>query len=373
MNKRDYYEVLGVSRESGEVEIKKAYRKMALKYHPDRNPGDKDAEEMFKEAAEAYDVLTDAEKRQLYDRFGHEGLAGSGFRGFNGFEDIFSNFGDIFEGIFGFGGGGGGNRARQGKSLRYDLEFSLEDAFLGKEAEISFHRLEGCSTCHGSGAKPGTQPETCGTCQGRGQVIRSQGFFQVSSTCPACHGQGEIISQPCSECGGGGKTRVEKELQVKIPAGVDTGSQLRLRGEGESGENGGPPGDLFVVIHVKEHDFFAREDENLICQIPISFVQATLGDTMSIPLLGEEKSHEFTIPKGTQPGEIIKVPGKGMTSLRGFRKRGDLYIKIVVKIPEKLNEQQTELLQEFARTEGLTLSGKKKKGKGKGFWKKKAL
>ena len=369
MNKRDYYEVLGVSRESGEVEFKAAYRKMALKYHPDRNPGDKEAEEKFKEAAEAYDVLTDAEKRQLYDRFGHEGLAGSGFRGFNGFEDIFSNFGDIFEGIFGFGGGGGRTRARQGKSLRYDLELSLKEAFHGKEAEISFPRLEGCSTCHGSGAKPGTQPQTCGTCQGRGQVIRSQGFFQVSSTCPACHGQGEIISQPCPECGGGGKTRVEKEIQVKIPAGVDTGSQLRLRGEGESGENGGPPGDLFVVIHVKEHNFFAREDDDLICQIPISFVQATLGDTMAIPLLGEEDTHELTIPKGTQPDEIIKVPGKGMVSLRGFRKRGDLYIKIVVKIPEKLNQRQTELLQEFAQTEGLALS--KKKGKGKGFWKKK--
>jgi len=369
MNKRDYYEVLGVSRESGEVEFKAAYRKMALKYHPDRNPGNKEAEEKFKEAAEAYDVLTDVEKRQLYDRFGHEGLAGSGFRGFNGFEDIFSNFGDIFEGIFGFSGGGGGTRARQGKSLRYDLELSLEEAFYGKEADISFPRLEGCPTCHGSGAKPGTRPETCGTCQGRGQVIRSQGFFQVSSTCPACHGQGEIISQPCPECGGGGKIRVEKEIQVKIPAGVDTGSQLRLRGEGESGENGGPPGDLFVVIHVKEHNFFAREDENLICRIPISFVQATLGDTIAIPLLGEEDAHEFTIPKGTQPGEIIKVSGKGMVSLRGFRKRGDLYIKIVVKIPEKLNQRQTELLQEFARTEGLTLS--KKKGKGKGFWKKK--
>jgi len=371
MNKRDYYEVLGITRESGEVEIKAAYRKMALKYHPDRNPGDKEAEEMFKEAAEAYDVLRDAEKRQLYDRFGHEGLANQGFRGFNGFDDIFSNFGDIFEGIFGFGGGGGRSRARQGKSLRYDLELSLEEAFHGKEAEISFQRLEGCPTCNGSGAKPGTQPETCGTCQGRGQVIRSQGFFQVSSTCPACHGQGEIISQPCPECGGGGKIRVEKEIQVKIPAGVDTGSQLRLRGEGESGENGGPPGDLFVVIHVKEHDFFARKDDDLICQIPISFVQATLGDTISIPLLGEEKEHEFTIPKGTQPDEIIKVPGKGMISLRGFRKRGDLYVKIVVKIPEKLNPRQTELLKEFAQTEGLKLSEKKKKGKSKGFWKKK--
>ncbi len=368
MNKRDYYEVLGVSRECGEVEIKAAYRKLALKYHPDRNPGDKEAEDSFKEAAEAYEVLRDTEKRQLYDRFGHEGLAGSGFRGFNGFEDIFSNFGDIFEGIFGFGGTGGRTRARQGKSLRYDLELSLEEAFHGKETEISFHRLERCDTCDGSGAKPGTQPETCGTCQGRGQVVRSQGFFQVSSTCPTCRGQGEIITQPCSDCGGGGRMRVEREIQVKIPAGVDTGSQLRLRGEGEPGENGGPPGDLFVVIHVGEHGFFTREEDDLICQIPVSFVQATLGDTLSIPLLGEEDAHEFIVPKGTQPGEIIKISGKGMTSLRGFRKRGDLYAKIIVKIPEKLNERQTELLKEFAQEEGLKLSGKKKKGKS--FWKK---
>ena len=367
MSKRDYYEVLGVSKTAESVEIKSAYRKLALKYHPDRNPGDKEAEDMFKEAAEAYDVLADAEKRQIYDRFGHEGLAGSGFQGFSGFEDIFSNFGDIFEGIFGFGGGGR-TRARQGKSLRYDLELTLEEAFHGKEIEIVFQRLENCSECAGSGAKPGTEPQTCPTCNGRGQVIRSQGFFQVSSTCPSCHGQGEIISDPCPECGGGGKIRAEKKLQVKIPAGVDTGSQLRLRGEGEPGENGGPRGDLFVVVHVREHDFFSSEDDNLVCEIPISFVQATLGDRLNIPILGEEEPYEFAISGGTQPGEIIRVPGKGMTSLRGFRKRGDLYIKIVVKIPRKLSQKQKELLEEFARTEGLSPTRKKKKGKG--FWKK---
>jgi molecular chaperone DnaJ len=369
-HKRDYYEVLSVSRNCGDEEIKRSYRKLALKHHPDRNPGDKEAEEKFKEAAEAYEVLRDPQKRQIYDRFGHEGLEGTGFRGFSGFDDIFSSFGDIFEGFFGFGSRGERTRARQGRSLRYDMELTLEEAFTGKEEEITFHRLESCSTCHGSGAAPGSQPRTCSTCRGRGQVIQSQGFFQVSTTCPTCHGQGQMISDPCPDCRGGGKVRAEKSLHVKIPAGVDTGSQLRLRGEGEAGEYGGPPGDLFVVIHVKDHAFFTREDENLICQVPVSFVQAALGDILTIPVLGEEEGHELVIPQGAQPGEVIRVAGKGMASLRGYRKRGDLYVKIIVKIPEKTTERQRELLMAFAETEDLSLSNKKKKPKG--FWKKKA-
>jgi len=368
--KRDYYEILSLSRDCGEEEIKRSYRKLALKYHPDRNPGDKEAEENFKEAAEAYAVLRDSEKRQTYDRFGHEGLEGTGFSGFSGFEDIFSSFGDIFEGFFGFGTRGGRTGAIQGKSLRYDLELTLEEAFHGKEDEITFHRLEACVTCSGSGAAPGSAPRTCGTCQGRGQVIRSQGFFQVSTTCPACQGQGEIITDPCPDCRGGGKTRVEKSISVKIPPGVDTGSQLRLRGEGESGEYGGPPGDLFVVIHVREHTFFSREEENLACQIPISFVQAALGDTLTIPMLGEKEGHELVIPHGTQSGEVIKIPGKGMASLRGYRKRGDLYVKVIVKIPKKMSQDQRELLEAFAETEGPAFTNKKKKPKG--FWKKMA-
>jgi len=364
MYKRDYYEVLSVSRDSDGEEIKRSYRKLAMEYHPDRNPDDTDAEEKFKEAAEAYEVLRDSQKREIYDRFGHEGLEGRGFRGFNGFEDIFSSFGDIFEDFLGFGGGRGRRtRARQGKSLRFDLELTLEEAFIGKEQELTFQKLEACQTCNGSGASPGSEPQTCHTCQGRGQAVRSQGFFQISTTCPACHGQGEIINEPCRDCRGGGKLRVERSINVKIPPGVDTGSQLRLRGEGEAGEHAGPPGDLFVVIHVKGHEFFAREEDNLICQIPVSFVQAALGDTIGIPVLGEEGSHELEIRQGTQPGEIVRVSGKGMSSLRGHHRRGDLYVKIIVKVPEKLNQRQRELLEAFAETEELIPSGKRKKVK----------
>ncbi len=367
MIKRDYYEILSISRDCQEEGIKSAYRKQALKYHPDRNQGDKEAEEKFKEAAEAYEVLRDSEKRKIYDRFGHEGLTGSGFKGFSGSDDIFSNFSDIFEGVFGFGGGGGRSRSRQGNSLRYDVELTLEKAFEGVEEEITFHRLDPCKTCEGSGAKPGTVPQTCSTCQGRGQVIRSQGFFQISSPCPACHGQGEIITDPCPDCRGGGKTRIEKTINVKIPPGVENGSQMRIRGEGEAGEHGGPSGDLFVVIHLKEHDFFRRDGENLACQIPVSFVQAALGANVPIPVLGDEKEYDFEIPAGTQPGQVIRVQGMGMPGLRGMRRRGDLYVEIIVKIPEKLNQRQTEILREFADTENLPTASKKK---GKGFWKK---
>lgn len=369
MYKRDYYEVLGLSRDAGNEEIKRAYRKLALKYHPDRNPGDKEAEERFKEASEAYEVLRDPERRQIYDRFGHEGLEGRGFTGFSGFEDIFASFGDIFEDFFSFGTRRGRRtRARQGNSLRYDLELTLEEAFSGKEEEIVFHKLESCLACNGSGISPGSEPQVCATCQGRGQVVRSQGFFQISTTCPACHGQGQIITDPCRDCNGGGKVRVEKKINVKIPPGVDTGSQLRLSGEGAAGEYGGPPGDLFVVIRVKGHEFFTREGDDLICEVPISFVQAALGDTLTIPVLGDEAGHNLKIPYGVQPGEILKVPEKGMPSLKGRHRKGDLFVRIIVKIPEKLNQRQTELLEAFAETEGLMLSGKRDKDKT--FWKK---
>lgn len=369
MQKRDYYEILGVPRDAGDEQIKKAYRKLALRYHPDRNPGDKEAEERFKEAAEAYEVLRDREKRELYDRFGHAGLEGTGFRGFSGFDDIFSSFGDIFEDFFGFGRRADRRpRARQGPSLRYDLELSLEQAFYGTEEEIVFHRLENCEACNGTGMTPGTQPAICPTCQGRGQVIRSQGFFQISTTCPTCHGQGQIITDPCRKCSGRGKVQIERRVAVKIPAGVDSGSQLRLQGEGEPGENGGPAGDLFVVVHVKDHEFFSRDGDDLICQVPISFVQAALGDSFPIPVLGDGGEHEITIPRGTQPGDVIRIKGQGMPSFRYGRNRGDLFVKILVKIPKKLTPQQQEILEAFAETEGLAISEKKRKGRN--FWQK---
>jgi molecular chaperone DnaJ len=364
MHKRDYYEILGVNRDAGDDEIKRAYRKLALQYHPDRNPGDQEAEERFKEAAEAYEVLRDGEKRQIYDQFGHEGLEGRGFRGFRGFEDIFSSFGDIFEDFFGFGTGRGRrSRASHGRNLRYDLELNLEEAFHGKEQEITFDRLENCRTCDGSGMSPGTEPQICPTCQGRGQIVRSQGFFQVSTTCSACHGHGQVIVDPCKDCRGGGKIRVERTINVKIPPGVDTGSQLRLRSEGEAGELGGQPGDLFVVIYVRDHDFLVREGDDLICQIPISFVQATLGDTVSIPDLGGGEDIELKIPKGTQPDDVLRVREKGMPSLRRNHKRGDLYAKMQVIIPKKLTRQQEKLLVAFAESEGLDPSenGRKRK------------
>lgn len=366
MQKRDYYEVLGIARDAGEAEIKKAYRKLAMKYHPDKNPGDQEAEDRFKEAAEAYEVLHDREKRQIYDRYGHEGLQGTGFQGFSGFEDIFSSFGDIFEDFFGFGGGRrrGRSRARSGNSLRYDLEISLEEAFSGKEEEIVFKKEEVCEECAGSGAKPGTEPQVCPTCQGRGQVVRSQGFFQISTTCPSCRGEGRIVTDPCDACRGLGRVNAEKRITLKIPPGVDHGSQLRLRGEGEPGEHGGPPGDLFVVVHVRKHEFFTREGEHLFCEIPVSIAQAVLGDTVMIPVLDESGEEELEIPRGTQPGEMLTLHGHGMPGLRG-RHRGDLFVKVNVKIPKRINQRQKEILQEFA-----ALEGEKVTQKAKNFWKK---
>jgi molecular chaperone DnaJ len=368
MDKRDYYEVLGVRRDAGDEDIKRAYRKLALQYHPDRNPGDKSAEERFKEAAEAYEVLRDREKRQIYDHYGHAGLEGRGFRGFAGFDDIFSTFGDIFEDFFGFSTGRRSRpRTRQGGSLRYDTELTLEEAFLGKEEEISFDRWATCEICGGSGLTPGSQPQVCTTCHGRGQVVRSQGFFQISTTCPACHGDGRIVTNPCETCRGAGKSKVRRKISVKIPPGVDTGSQLRIRGEGEPGEHGGPPGDLYVVIHVKDHTFFERQGEHLICEVPISFVQAALGDTITIPGLGEETALEIQIPEGAQPNDMLKVAGKGMPSLSGHDSRGDMFVKLAVKIPKKLSKRQKELLQAFAANEGHATSRKKK---GANFWAK---
>lgn len=352
MNNRDYYEILDVGRDASDEEIKKAYRKFAMKYHPDKNPGDKEAEEKFKEASEAYEVLRDREKRQIYDQYGHEGLKSTGFNGFHGFNDIFSSFSDIFEDFFGFSGGGrsGRPRARKGKDLRYDLEITLEEAFSGKEETISFPKWVKCDICEGSGVSPGSDLTRCSTCHGNGNIVTSQGFFRIKTTCPTCNGLGSIITKPCHECNGGGKIRTKKDINLKIPPGVDNGSQLRLRGEGEAGEYGGPPGDLFIVLHVKEHDLFSRDGDNLFAEIPISFVQAALGDKISIPIIGQEELKEIKIPQGSQPGEVITLSGLGMPSLNR-KQRGELYIKLNVRIPKKLSNRQREILEEFAKSE----------------------
>lgn len=348
MTKRCYYEILSVSRNATEEEIKKSYRRLAMQYHPDRNPGNREAEERFKEAAEAYEVLSDPQKREIYNQYGHEGLSSSGFQGFSGFEDIFSSFGDIFGDIFGFSNGRGRGRtsARAGADLRYDLQISFMEAAFGLNKDIEIEKLARCHECGGSGSAPGTSPEVCPRCRGRGQVTQSSGFFSISSICPNCRGQGQIITQPCRNCRGGGREKIKKTAQIKIPAGVETGSRLRLRGEGEQGEYGGPNGDLYIFIHVQEHEFFQRSDDDIICRVPISFVQAALGDSIEVPTLtGTEK---LKIPRGTQGGKIFRLKGKGIAHLRGFG-RGDQIIETVVTIPTNLNRRQEEILKEFDR------------------------
>ena len=357
MEKQDYYDILGVRRDASDDELKKNYRKLAMKYHPDRNPGDKAAEEKFKETAEAYEVLRDPQKRRLYDQYGHEGLRGTGFRGFSGFEDIFSTFGDIFEDFFGFGTTRRRSAARRGADLRYDLTLSFEEAAFGKETEIEIVKPVQCDTCEGSGSKPGTYPVKCPGCEGRGQVTRSQGFFTISTTCHHCNGEGKIITDPCKECGGTGKVKKKKKVSVKIPGGVESGSRLRLRGEGEEGVKGGISGDLYVVLHVEDHPFFEREGKDIICQIPISFTQAALGAEIDIPTLNGTK--KIQVPKGTQSGHIFRLKGEGAYSLRGGP-RGSQIVQVIVKTPTKLSKKQEELLRELAKLGGEELPPKRR-------------
>jgi molecular chaperone DnaJ len=360
MEDRDYYNILGVSRGASEEEIKKSYRKVAMQYHPDRNPGNKEAEEKFKMASEAYEVLRDPEKREIYDRYGIEGLKGTGFTGFRGFDDIFSAFGDIFEDFFGFGTTHRQRtRARQGADLRYDLKISFHEAAFGKETEIQIPKNVPCEACHGSGSKPGTHPTQCPHCKGTGQMTRSQGFFTISTTCSQCHGDGIYIPHPCKECRGFGKVRKNHKIQIKIPPGVDTGSKLRIREEGEAGERGGPPGDLFVFIYVEPHDFFSREGDDIICQIPISFPQAALGAEIEIPTLNGKK--KILIPNGTETGEVFKIKGEGFPKLRGYG-RGDQLVQVIVKTPKNLTKRQEEILREFEES-----GNRKEKAEG---WKK---
>jgi len=361
MEDKDYYKILGVQRGASEDEIKKSYRKIAMQYHPDRNPGNKEAEENFKIASEAYEVLRDPEKRQIYDRYGIEGLRGTGFTGFRGFEDIFSAFGDIFEDFFGFGTTyRRKTKARPGADLRYDLKISFYEAAFGKETEIEIPKTVSCQTCGGTGAKLGTHPTNCPNCKGTGQVTRSQGFFTISTTCSQCRGEGRIIPNPCKECRGLGKVKSTKKIQVKIPPGVDTGAKLRIRGEGEEGERGGPPGDLFVFLYVEPHDFFSRDGDDIICRIPISFTQAALGAELNVPTLNGEK--RLTIPKGTEAGEIFRLRGEGFPRLRGYG-RGDQVVQVIVKTPKNLTKRQEEILREF---EEISLK-REKEGEG---WKK---
>lgn len=357
MIKRDYYEVLGVPRSATSDEIKKAYRRMALQYHPDKNPGNKEAEESFKAAAEAYSVLIDPEKKSIYDQFGHDGLSGHGFSGFSGFNStIFEDFEDILGNFFSFSFGdifgtrsrGRTQRAR-GRDLALEMNLSLEEAAVGVEREIKLNRIEYCPDCKGSRMAPGSQKNTCPQCQGRGQVRYQQGFFSLARTCSACRGEGEIIASPCPECRGTGHIRIKKSLQVKIPAGIDDGMKLRLEAEGDVGDLGAPRGDLFVLIKLKKHKFFEREGSDLMCQVSLSFSRAALGSEIEIPTLDGKEILE--IPPGTQPGKVLKIKGKGIKDVHRQRK-GDLYIKINVKTPENLTKKQKEMLREFAKSRG---------------------
>ncbi len=351
MAKRDFYEILGVAKGASEEDIKKSYRKLAMKYHPDRNPDNKEAEEKFKEVKEAYEMLTNPEKREAYDRYGHAGvdpnMGGGGFGGgAGGFGDA---FGDIFGDIFGGGRGGrnaGGPQVYRGADLRYNLEITLEQAANGFDTTIRVPSWDKCDTCHGSGAKPGTQPVTCTTCAGHGQVRMQQGFFSIQQTCPKCHGSGKMIPEPCPSCSGAGRIKRNKTLEVKIPAGIDNGMRIRSTGNGEPGTNGGPSGDLYVEIHIKPHPVFQREGDDLHCEMPISFTKAAIGGEIEVPTLTGKVS--FTVPEGTQTGKTFRLKGKGIKGVRsGYA--GDLFCHMIVETPVKLTEKQKDLLREFDR------------------------
>ena len=354
MAKEDYYKILGVERNASEAEIKKAYRRLAMKHHPDRNPDDKTCEAKFKEAKEAYEVLSDAQKRAAYDQFGHAGVdpsaAAAGAGGF--YSAGGANFADIFGDVFGdiFGGGrtrGGGRQVFRGADLRYSLELSLEDAVRGSDVRIRVPAMESCETCKGSGAKPGTSATTCRTCGGHGQVRMQQGFFSIQQTCPNCHGSGKTISDPCPTCHGAGRVQHTKTLSVKVPAGVDEGDQIRLAGEGEAGEHGGPPGDLYVQIRLKAHPLFKREQDDLYCEMPVSFATAVLGGELDVPTLDGRAS--IKVPPGTQSEKLFRLRGKGVRNVRSGQV-GDLYCRVSVETPVNLTPKQKELLEEFERS-----------------------
>jgi molecular chaperone DnaJ len=350
MAKRDYYEVLGVARGASEADLKSAFRKLAMKFHPDRNPGDKDCEHHFKEANEAYDVLKDAQKRAAYDRFGHaafeHGMGGGG-AGFGA--DFASSFADIFEDLFGMGGGRRGRPSgrERGADLRYNMEIKLAEAFNGKAAQIRIPTAVTCEVCSGSGAKAGSRPKTCPTCGGYGKIRHAQGFFTMERTCPACHGRGQVIEDPCPTCAGSGRLTRERTLAVNIPAGVEDGTRIRLAGEGEAGARGGPSGDLYIFVSLAQHQFFQRDGADLHCRVPISMVTAALGGAFDVPTIDGGKTR-VKVPEGTQSGRVFRLPGKGMPVLRA-RGTGDMYVQVMVETPQKLSKRQKELLAEFDR------------------------
>jgi molecular chaperone DnaJ len=352
VSKRDYYEVLGVSRTVTEIELKSAYRKLALQHHPDRNPGNKVAEEKFKECAEAYAILADADKRAAYDRYGHAAVSNAGNGGVD--PTIFADFGDILGGlgdIFGFGDLLGGGRRRggpqRGSDLRYDLEITFEESARGAETSVQIPRQENCEACAGSGAAPGSSPVVCSQCRGQGQVRFQQGFFTVARTCPQCRGAGRTITKPCQTCRGAGQVSKQRKITVKIPAGIATGQQLRLQGEGEGGLAGGPPGNLYVVVHVQEHEFFRRDGLNLFCEIPVNFTTVVLGGEIQVPTL--DGTEDVKVPEGTATGTTLRLRGKGMPDVNG-RGKGDLFATVQVRTPRKLSKEQRQVLEQLAKT-----------------------
>jgi len=359
--KRDYYEVLGVAKDASDDDIKRAYRRLALKFHPDRNPNDAEAEQKFKDAAEAYEVLSDADKRARYDRYGHQGLSGTGFHEFRDAQDIFDAFGEIFGGSM-FGDLFGGRRQRRGprpgRDLRYQLDIDLVEAARGATKEFDIRRDEVCNQCGGAGAKRGSSPVKCSYCGGRGQVLQSQGFFRIATTCLGCHGRGTQIKDPCPDCSGAGRVPAKRTIKVNVPAGVDTGMRMRVSGEGEPGDNGAPRGDLYCYISVREHPLFQRDGQNLICRVPITFTQAALGADVEVPSL--TGSQTLSVARGTQSGAVFRLRGQGLPDPHGGRSRGELVVQVIIETPRKLTKRQEELLREFAGLEHVDVTPERK-------------
>ncbi len=367
---RDYYEVLGVGRDADDATLKKAYRKLALQFHPDRNPDDPEAEAKFKEASEAYQVLSDPQKRQMYDRFGHQGLRGAGVDpGFQSADEVFSQFADLFGDLFGFGGGGGrggGPRRRRGADLQYKLELDFMEAVHGATKEIEVPRSATCETCTGSGAEPGTEPETCDLCGGAGEVVQAQMFIRIRTTCPKCRGQGKMITKPCGTCSGRGRVRKTSKLSVNIPPGVQTGLQLRLSGKGDQGDNGAPPGDLYVLLEVGGHEYFKRDGDDILCQIGVTYPQACLGATVPVPTVEADGAEtDLEITAGTPSGKVFTLKGKGAPRLGGQRGRGDQHVQVVVEVPKKMSREEEELVRKLSELQG---KSPPKKGFFKHLW-----